>query len=125
MNLHIPRAIAALLAASAVSFATAAAPTPNYVSAPIASSFKADGPQAEQMNTLVQALNGEASLQGTKITVQIDEGGNVLLTGATDSQEQSDRAAQIATSQAGAGKVVNAIVPGHLTTYRTWEAISG
>lgn len=124
MNLHISRTVAALLAASAVSIATAAAPTPNYVTAPIASSFKADGPQAEQMNTLVQALNGEASLQGSKITVQIDDGGNVLLTGATDSQEQAERAAQIATSQAGQGKVVNAIVPGRVT-YRTWEAISG
>jgi osmotically-inducible protein OsmY len=124
MNLHISRALAALLAASAVSIATAANPTPNYVTAPTASSFKADGPQAEQMNTLVQALNGEASLQGSKITVQIDETGNVLLTGATDSQEQSDRAAQIATSQAGDGKVVNAIVPGRVK-YRTWEAISG
>jgi osmotically-inducible protein OsmY len=124
MKLHISRALAALLAASAVSIATAAAPTPNYVTAPIASSFKADGPQAEQMNTLVQALNGEASLQGSKITVQIDDGGNVLLTGATDSQEQAERAAQIATSQAGQGKVVNAIVPGRVT-YRTWEAISG
>jgi len=124
MNMHIPRAIAALLAASAVTLATTATSTPNYVSAPIASSFKADGPQAEQMNTLVQALNGEASLQGSKITVQIDETGSVLLTGATDSQEQADRAAHIATSQAGEGKVVNAIVPGHVN-YRTWEAISG
>jgi hypothetical protein len=124
MNLHISRTLAALLAASAVSIATAAAPTPNYVTAPIASSFKADGPQAEQMNMLVQALNGEASLQGSKITVQIDEAGNVLLTGATDSQEQSESAARIATSQAGEGKVVNAIVPGRVN-YRTWEAISG
>ena len=124
MNMHIPRAIAALLAASAVSLATAAAPEPNYVSAPIASSFKADGPQAEQMNTLVQALNGEASLKGSKITVQIDEKGGVLLTGATDSQEQAERAGQIAASQAGQSKVVNAIVPGRVT-YRTWEVISG
>jgi osmotically-inducible protein OsmY len=124
MNLYIPRTVAALLAAGAVSIATAASPAVTYVASPIASAVKADGPNAEQVNALVQALNGEASLQGSKITVLIDEGGTVLLTGATDSQEQSERAARIAASQAGEGKVVNALQPDRVN-YRTWEAISG
>jgi len=125
MNLHIPRAVAALLAAGAVSLAAAAtSPAVTYVASPIASAVKVDGPNADQVNALVQALNGEASLQGSKITVLIDEGGNVLLTGATDSQEQSERAARIAASQAGEGKVVNALQPDRVN-YRTWEAISG
>ena len=123
MTSHIRHSIAALAAATAVSFATAAtAPALNYTPGPTASPVTAEGPNAEQMNAVVLALNADTSLQRSKITVQIDENGNVLLTGAVDSQEQAERASEIAASVAGDGKVINAIVADRVK-YRTWEVV--
>lgn len=123
MKSHILHAIAAIAAASALSLATAATgPAVTFTPGPISSLAKADGANADQLNAIVQALNADTSLQRSKITVQSDESGNVILTGATDSQEQAERASQVAASVIGDGKVVNAIQPGRVK-YRTWEVV--
>ena len=103
------QAMAAVFAIGAVSIASAQTPDP------IASASKADGPDA-QLSAIVQALNGEASLKSSKITVQIDDG-HVLLTGTAENEAQVKRASEIATANAGDSKVVNVIQPDHVEQY--------
>jgi hypothetical protein len=80
-------------------------PPAGLVSEPVASVSR-DDPVA---GTIAQALNAEASLKNSKITVQPDEGGVILLTGATMSEAQKIRATEIARTHAGEDKVINTL----------------
>ena len=107
---HLAATVVALAAAPVVP----AQPTPAQAgSEPIASATKFDG--GEAINAVVQALNGDASLRNSKITVQQD-GEVLLLTGAAQTKEQVMRATEVASASAGGAPVVNAIQPDH-TTY--------
>lgn len=117
--------IAATLAASAAAFAAAQAPADSAIALPngdmhdtphynltqesIASASVSGGEGSDNVNSIVAALNADASLRGSKITVQPD-GGAITLTGATQTPEQKQRAMEIATQVAGEGNVVNAIL---------------
>ena len=79
-----------------------------YVSEPIASLATGAQGDTERLNAVIQALNAETSLQGSKLTIAPD-GEALLVTGVTVTRDQMKRAVEIATSQAGEGKVVNAI----------------
>jgi osmotically-inducible protein OsmY len=69
-----------------------------------------DGADAALLESITQALNADATLKDTKITVQMDDD-HVLLTGATTTPELVKRAGSIAAQQAGDQKVVvNAIL---------------
>lgn len=116
MKSHTSHLLAALLLGAApLVYAQSAQPTPvqpdtlqppaGLVSEPVASVSR-DDPVA---GTIAQALNAEASLKHSKITVQPDEGGVILLTGATMSEAQKLRATQIARSHAGEDKVINTL----------------
>ena len=116
MKPQLSRVLAGLLAAGAVPLAIAqtpvappapAAPAVQYVNEPIASSSlaNAEGP----VSAIVQQLNADTSMAGSKITVQPD-GETVILTGVTRTYAQSIQASKAAASHAGEGKVVNAIV---------------
>ena len=94
MNPRFAYAVAALSAACTVALAE-----------PVASVSRSD-PTAD---AIAQALVADASLQGSKITVQPDDGGVILLTGVTPTWAQMRKAVDVATRQAGQGKVVNAI----------------
>jgi osmotically-inducible protein OsmY len=112
---------AGVIACGAVSIATAqtsAAPSPSvsYVDEPIASAMKPDGPDADKVNAIVQALNADASLKNSKITVQTDND-VVLLTGAAATQEQVQHATDVARSSADNAKIVNVVQPDH-TIYK-------
>jgi hypothetical protein len=115
MKSRISQSIAALFVAGAASIVypqTAAAdsgtpvppPPPVVVSEPIASVSKAD----DAANAIAQALTADASMQGSKITVQPEEA-MVLLTGVTATEAQRVKATQIAAAQSGGKPVVNAI----------------
>src|SRR4029079_7070069 len=104
---------ATVLALAAPSLAPAQPTEALAGSEPIASATKFDG--GEAINAVVQALNADASLQNSKITVQQD-GEVLLLTGAAQTKEQVTRATEIASASAGGAQVVNAIQPDH-TTY--------
>lgn len=82
-----------------------AKPQPAYVAEPVASVSR-DDPVA---GTIAQALNADAALKNSKITVQPGENGVILLTGATTSEASRIRATQIAQSHAGDGQVVNTL----------------
>lgn len=86
--------------------ASDALPT-TFVQEPIASASK----QEDRADAIVQAMNADASLKGSKITVQPGDDGSILLTGATMSANQVKHAGDIATQQAGEGKVINTILP--------------
>lgn len=112
MNPRIARAVAAAIAACGVSLPYAQPPAPNaarlppnLVVEPVASVSRPD-PTAD---AIAQALIADAALQGSKITVQSDEGGLILLTGVTPTWAQMRKAVDLATQHAGQGKVVNAI----------------
>jgi osmotically-inducible protein OsmY len=106
MKSRIPHALAALVVAAAAGAAhSQVAPPANLVDEPVASVSRSD----DLANAIAQALNAEASLKQTKITVQPDEAGVILLTGSATTEAQRLRATQIAVSQAGEGKVVNTI----------------
>ena len=109
MKSRIPYAIAALLAAAAMPLAwsqAASTPQPADLSAsPIASVSRAD-PMAD---SIAQALIAEPTMKDSKITVQPDENGVVLLTGVAPTEMQRIKAQDIAKAQAGEGKVINAI----------------
>jgi hypothetical protein len=84
-------------------------PAVRYAPEPIASPVVKEGPEAEVEATLVQALNGEASLKGSKITVAAEKN-KVTLTGVTMTKAQRKKAAEIATAQLGQENVINAIL---------------
>lgn len=106
---------ALLVGAVPLAHAQSAQPTPvepdrlqppaGLVSEPVASVSR-DDPVA---GTIARALNAEASLKNSKITVQPDEGGVILLTGATMSEAQKIRATAIARAHAGEDKVINTL----------------
>src|SRR6187455_1509314 len=79
-----------------------------YVNEPIASESTGVAGPSQTLEPIVQALNAEASLKGSKLTVAPD-GEMITLTGVTVTREQMKRAVEIVTSQAGEGKVANAI----------------
>ena len=122
MNLSLARALAAVLAAGALPLAFAQANAPaqtnpaaqtnapavTYVSEPIASASSANAAQGP-VGAIVQELNADTSLNGSKITVQPDEN-TVILTGVTRTYAQATRASKVAATHAGEGKVVNAIL---------------
>jgi glucose/arabinose dehydrogenase len=97
--------MAALVAATGLALAHAE----TYVSEAIAS-VATGTPDADlqRLNAIVEALNADTSLKGSKLTVS-PEGELVYLTGVTSTRAQMGRAVQIASSQAGDGKVANAI----------------
>ena len=107
MNAQLIRGTLALFACAGMTAA----------SAQVASAWTSAAPAAENLNAIVQALNADASLKDSKITVQPD-GDNVLLTGVAQTREQAQRATEIATAAAGGGVVVNVIRSGK-TTYET------
>jgi osmotically-inducible protein OsmY len=111
MKRQISYAIAALLAAGGISLASAQNANPaasmNFVQEPVASATK-QGSRDQVVTSIVNALNGDASLQHSKISVQSDQG-TVILTGVTLTQAQKKQAVQIAASQAGPTKVVDAM----------------
>lgn len=108
----VTRLIAGAFAAGVVSLAAAqaqpnAAPTVQFVQEPTASASKQD----DRANTIVQAMNAEASLKGSKITVQPGDDGSITLTGATATADQVKRAGDIARTANGDGSVINVILP--------------
>jgi len=109
MNAKLARYAAALVVSTAATLASAQA------AAPIASTVSS-GADSGALDAIAQALNADASLKDTKITVQAD-GENILLTGAAQSKEQVQHASEIATANANGAPVVNAIQPDH-TTYQ-------
>ena len=106
----------------AVLLLAGAAPLAYSQSAPQAPASLADAPvasvarQDDLANSIAQALSADATLKNSKITVQLDDNA-ILLTGATSTDAQRRKAAQIATSQAGEGKVVNAIMTDEILLY--------
>ena len=106
MKLKIPHALAALMVAGALGVAHAqVAPLANQVDEPAASVSKSD----DRANAIAQAINADATLKHSKITVQPDENDVILLTGSASTEAQRIQAAKIAVSHAGEGKVVNTI----------------
>jgi hypothetical protein len=110
MRTRIRQSLAALVAATAAAFASAQAPAnaPAYVDEPIAS-LAAGSQASERGNAIVQALNSEPALKGSKITLTQEGEDLVFLTGVTVTRDQMKRAMDIAGSQAGQGKVANAM----------------
>ena len=110
MRTRIACTLAALVAATAAVSASAQAPAnaPAYVEEPIAS-IATGAPASERANAIAQALNADAALKGSKLTVAQDGEDLVYLTGVTVNREQMKRAMDIAGSQAGEGKVANAM----------------
>lgn len=105
MKSRIPHVLAALLVAGVVPFAHSQVTAPaGLVDEPIASVSRQD----DVANAVAQALNADASLKHSKITVQPDDG-NILLTGSALTEAQRMQATKIAMQHAGEGKVVNTI----------------
>ena len=109
MKSPLTYAFAALLTASGTSLALAqqgtpieSQPTLNQVEEPAASVSRPD----ELANAIAQAINADASLKGSKITVQPDDN-SILLTGSTSTEAQKLRAGKIAAAHAGTLPVVN------------------
>jgi osmotically-inducible protein OsmY len=84
---------------------------------PIATSLTGAAADDEIIKGVVAALNQDASLKGSKITVSNDQG-VVTLTGVADNEQQSQKAAQIALAKAGDGNVVN-VIQAVKMTYQT------
>ena len=86
---------------------------PNVVSEPTASLSRNDGPGADFGKQLVDQINGDERLKGSKITV-VPEEGAVTLVGTTQTRAQAQQVAQMAAEKVGAEKVVNAIRPSEI-----------
>lgn len=84
------------------------APTMAFVKEPVASASTTQGAEAQLVASIVQALNADPALQNSKIAVVPAEG-TVVLSGVTLTQAQKKEALQVATSQAGETKVVDAM----------------
>jgi osmotically-inducible protein OsmY len=112
------KAVAALIAAGAMGAAFAAPMEPTwraeseykFANDPVASPL-AGAADDDIIKGVVAALNEDASLKGSKITVSTDNG-VVTLTGVTDTAQQAKQAVQVAAAKAGGdGNVVNVIQP--------------
>jgi osmotically-inducible protein OsmY len=88
---------------------------------PIATSLTGAAADDEIIKGVVAALNQDASLKGSKITVSNDQG-VVTLTGVADNEQQSQKAAQIALAKAGDGNVVN-VIQAVKMTYQTSQML--
>jgi len=83
-------------------------PRMTYVPEPTASASKTEGADGALGNALVEAMNADASLKGSKLTVQ-PENGKVTITGVTMTAAQKKEAVGIAEAKVGAGNVIDAI----------------
>ena len=114
--------VAALATAGAATLATAqsangtATPTPvtlpnqpgSFVAEPVASASRSSGTNADVANAIAQALNADAQLKGSKLSVVAEDNG-VLLTGVTPTVKQMGRAMQVAAQAAGEASVSSVI----------------
>jgi hypothetical protein len=118
MNLRLSHALAAALASGAAAFAIAQAPAepaaapeakPTYLQESAASvSTGATGPTAAIANSIVEALNAERSLQGSKFSVVPGDKG-LYLSGVTSSLWQMALAIKLAEQHGGGIPVTSAI----------------
>jgi hypothetical protein len=84
-------------------------PPANLVEEPVASAFRTDnGPEAERVKPIVDALNADTSLKASKISV-VPEKDLITLVGVTVSEAQRKRAIEIAGSLAGDAKIASAL----------------
>ena len=97
---------------TAMEYGTPPAPAPNgqlnIVPEPTASLSRNDGPGADFGKQLVDQINADTSLKGSKITVLPEEGA-VTLVGTTRTHAQAQQIAQMAAEKVGVAKVTNAI----------------
>ena len=87
---------------------------------PAASALGGASKDQELANQLVQALNADASLKGSKITVQPENGdhqGIVWITGVAKDQEAFKRVSDIVAANAGGMGVANVVQVEHLDKY--------
>jgi hypothetical protein len=80
----------------------------HFAQEPVARSLKADD-EDSLVSGIVTELNKDGSLQGSKITVSVEDG-VVTMTGATMTPDQKARVEQIAAAQAGEGKVIDNVL---------------
>jgi len=81
----------------------------HFAQEPIASPVKTGGPDDALVSGIVNALNNDGSLQGSKVSVSADDG-VVTVTGATMTPDQKAKIGEIAVAQAGEGKVINTVL---------------
>lgn len=102
---------------TAKEYGAPAAPQPpgqlTFVSEPTASLSSDKAPGADVGKQLVDQINGDDSLKGSKITVLPEEGA-VTLVGSTQTFAQSQKVAQMAAGKVGVAKVVNALRPSEI-----------
>jgi osmotically-inducible protein OsmY len=79
-----------------------------YVTEPTASASKADGDDGALAKSVVDEMNADPSLKGSKITVQ-PEDGKLTLSGVTMTMDQAKKAEAIAVAKVGVENVTNAI----------------
>jgi osmotically-inducible protein OsmY len=87
---------------------------------PAASTLGGASKDQELANDLVQALNADASLKGSKMTVQPENGdqqGTVWITGVAKSEDQLKRVSEIAAAHAGGMGIANLVQVEHLDKY--------
>ena len=121
---RIPYAIAvALLGLGAANAQGPVAPHDTNVPVidePAASTLGGASKDQELANQLVQAINAEASLKGSKITVQPENGdnqGTVWITGVAKNQDAVQRVSDIVAANAGGMKVANVVQVEHQDKY--------
>jgi len=110
------KAVVALIAAGVAGVALAAPMPPTWraeseyklANEPVATALTGAAADDEIIKGVVAALNEDASLKGSKITVSTDKG-VVTLTGVADNEQQAKKAVQLAEAKAGDGNVVNII----------------
>ena len=88
----------------------AAATAPAPASGTVASTSRADGPNAEIADRIAKEINADTSLQGSKVTVAPDAD-TITLTGVTRTRDQSKKVYEMAAGIAGEVRVINAIQP--------------
>jgi len=110
------KAVVASIAAGVAGVALAAPMPPTWraeseyklANEPVATALTGAAADDEIIKGVVAALNEDASLKGSKITVSTDKG-VVTLTGVADNEQQAKKAVQLAVAKAGDGNVVNII----------------
>ena len=85
----------------------------NLVNEPTASLSSDKAPGADVGKQLVDQINGDDKLKGSKITI-VPEEGAVTLVGTTETRAQAQQVAQMAAEKVGVAKVVNALRPSEL-----------
>jgi osmotically-inducible protein OsmY len=95
-----------------------------YADEPVATAMSGKSAADDMIvKSLVEALNNDASMKGSKISVSNDSG-LAVLRGTTQTEQQVRQAEQLAAASAGEGNVIVSLQPAKISYFKPPQILS-